>query len=488
MFEQVPRTTPFLTADAEAFFAGKVEGDSPRGDTVFMSTLRALMAPKLGREDFTPIRAVFTAAYTAYGDSDTDLCGAAVSQVNLTARNTLYVVSIGKDRERSGKMLDAVSRVLPARASGWEEARKFREYFNRGQKICGAYFHNVENRTGILFIDRISTPRLQVISQLIPSMLPWYFPDQASVTEQGMELLKALSEPEPDHWMEVLQKMTAAIDFRTDRIRSLLSDFEVNGDKNALQSLERNQEDLRKQIEDHRRAISDIYESIRDQETRILGLRQRIEDGNTGDTPLVQFFIRSKNVELVSARGNTLCYRVSATIGGPRGAGGGCYEKSAAEGVIENLRSVVYGGVQRDKREALQRVLRGIFLLEKYRLRMVGTFRLRICGTLNAESGEDYPAGYETMLPNPHLFHYGCTGSFQDGFDAYMERGNYRAAVSASCVAAGSLNWNDGSVMGMFGPDMVSDWNRQILEKPDGTLISPKDAAEEMENEEKEGK
>ena len=483
MFEQIPSSTPFLTEDAESFFTGKVEGEAPRTDTVFLSTLRALLLGKLEREDFTSIRAVFTSVYLTTSDNDVQLFNSAISQVNLTARNTLYVVSMGMNKETAGKTLNAVSRVFPTRGAGWEEAKKFREYFDRGQKITGAYFHNVDNRTGILFIDRLSNPRLQVIAQLIPSMLPWYFPDHASITEQGMELLKALTEPTPDHWLRVLQEIAGQIDFRTDRIRSLLSDFEVNGDKNALQSLVKQQEDLRKQIEDHRRSIDEIYESLRDQEIRILGLRHRIEDGNTGDTPLVQFFLRSKNVDLVSARGSTLNYRVFATIGGPsRDPGAGYYEKAVAEAVIGNTRSVVYGDVARDRREALQRVLRGIFLEEKYRLRMVGTFKLRVGGTLNAVGGEDYPAMYDTMLPNPHLFHYGCTGSFQDGFDAYMSRGNYRGAVSASCVAVGSLNWNDGTVMGCFGKDMMESWNRRILEKPDGTLITPKEAAKEMED------
>lgn len=468
MFENIPRSTAFLSADADAFFENRIDGLSWCHDTVFMSTLRALMSRKMDHDPH--IRVTYANRMGLNTSSGTAMYNAAVSMIDLKARNTLYIVALNANMETSYEFLKAISERIDA---AFMEVKKVGQYYDHTKKIAARYYVNLAAQTGVLFLDKITKPRLQCLASQIPTFLPWYFPDRESVTDQEMEMLKALSEPTYDHWLSVVEEIASRCDYRREYVRKVLQGFEVSGDKQTIELKEAAIGENLARIENARHQITEWYSKIREMSDLIAGIRKRMEEYGGGESPLMQFFINSKNLDIKSVSGRTLVYTVKSTVQ--------IYDEFAAETYIGNINSNVYM-VPAGRKTDLQRILRAVFVDKTLKLRMCGAFQLTIGGILEAKKNHPFGPEYDTYLPNPHLQHYACTGGYDDMLDKLMQKNSFAAAVSQSILAAQTVNWSDHTVMRSFGPDLIDGWDRKIFEKADGTLVS----AEEFIREEKE--
>lgn len=469
MFENIPRSTAFLSPDANAFFEGRIDGDSWCHDTVFMSTLRALMSRKMDQDPH--IRVAYANRMGSNTSNSAAMYTAAVSMTNLKAKNTLYIVALNAPMETSYEILKAISERIDA--AGFMEVKKVGQYYDHTKKIAARYYVNLAAQTGVLFLDKLTKPRLQCLASQIPTFLPWYFPDRASVTDQEMEMLKALSEPTYDHWLSIVEEIASHCDYRREYICKVLKGFEVSGDEQTIELKEAAIGENLTRIENARRQITEWYDKIREMSDLIAGIRKRMEEYGEGESPLMQFFINSKNLDIKSVSGRTLAYQVKSTVQ--------IYDEFAAETYIRNLNSNVYA-VPAGRKADLQRVLRAVFVDKTLKLRVCGAFQLTIGSILQAKKNQSFGPEYDTYLPNPHLQHYACTGGYDDMLDKLMQKNSFAAAVSQSILAAQTINWSDHTVMRSFGPDLIDSWSRKIFEKADGTLVS----AEEFIREEKE--
>ena len=471
MFEMTPRTTPFVDSAANAFFENKVDGDMWCHDIVFLSTLRALMSRKMDQDPH--IRIVFPGRFTPSSRDDSTVFAALTGQISMRSRNTLNIVSLNMSKEEADKLLTSVSKVISEKAPGFTEVRKFRDYYDSEKKIVGRYYVNLENRMGILFLDKLSKQRMQVIAMQIPSLLPWFFTDRSSVNDEELELLKSLREPTYDKWLSILQKIAERCDYRKARIRSLLTGFEEAGDKKDIESRENQIANLMSKIEDARMNINAWFNQIREATDMINGIRLRMEQNSGGDSPLMQFFINAQNLEVTGASNRELHYKVKSTVQ--------VYDEFVAESNIDNFRSNIYCNVG-EKKKDVQKLLKAVFLDKSLKLRVCASFCLYLGQTLRSESHVSFGADYDTYLPNPHMQYFGCTGGYDDRFDKMVRNGSLAGAVSQSLIALQTINWSDSIVMKEFGKELVTFWNRKVFEKPDGTLVS----AEEFTNETKE--
>ena len=113
---------------------------------------------------------------------------------------------------------------------------------------------------------------------------------------------------------------------------------------------------------------------------------------------------------------------------------------------------------------------------------------LRICAAytadmrtgLNALKNCSFPAESKTYLPNPHIQQFGCIGTYAGRFQEYMQRKDYVGAIDQAAVSARNLNFYDSPVIGALAKDL-SNTAIKCMEKPDGSLLTPKEAIIELE-------
>ena len=91
-----------------------------------------------------------------------------------------------------------------------------------------------------------------------------------------------------------------------------------------------------------------------------------------------------------------------------------------------------------------------------------------------------FPHESRTYFPNPHIQGFGCIGSYGGLFQVSMQKRDYVGAIDQAVVSARNINFYDSAVIGAFARDF-SRTSIKCLERPDGTLLSPKEAIKELE-------
>ena len=115
-----------------------------------------------------------------------------------------------------------------------------------------------------------------------------------------------------------------------------------------------------------------------------------------------------------------------------------------------------------------------------YKLRICAAYTADMRAGLNPRRSYSFPPESHTYLPNPHIQAHGCIGSYYQRFQEYMQRKDYVGAIDQAVVSARSLNFYDSTVMATFAHSL-SGSGLYCIEKPDGTLLMPREAISELE-------
>jgi hypothetical protein len=128
----------------------------------------------------------------------------------------------------------------------------------------------------------------------------------------------------------------------------------------------------------------------------------------------------------------------------------------------------------------MEKLYRAIFSERKYKLRLCAAYRADIRLGLTAIKSYVFPSESSTYLPNPHIQNHGCIGGYAERFQEYLQKRDYVGAIDQAVVSARNLNFCDSTVIKMFA-NKLSTTGIKCIEKPDGTLLSPREAIRELE-------
>jgi hypothetical protein len=117
-----------------------------------------------------------------------------------------------------------------------------------------------------------------------------------------------------------------------------------------------------------------------------------------------------------------------------------------------------------------------------YKLRMCCAFVADMKSGLRGLANYRFPSESDTYLPNPHIQFYGCTGTYSARFAEYMKKHDYVGAIDQAVVSGRNINFYDSAVISLFVKNLSAS-NTKCIEKADGTLLTPKEAINELEGE-----
>jgi len=339
------------------------------------------------------------------------------------------------------------------------------------RKAKALFYTDKTGRNTIIFAERLELKHFHVLQMLIPKYLPSLF-DNSPLSEQETLLLKSLGNKSAVEYEILIEKFAREFDIRTEIIRSKLTGFETVFEKLRA-------DEIRKEIQSHKDdynhylfMIREVSNKIQESTYTLAGLESTINE-HSNDSELMEYFMCNKNLSLVRVVGTIIEFVAHGYADN--------YDIDAFEQYVPNHKGYMYSGLHPDvSKHQMEKLYRAIFSENKYKLRICAGFTADIKSGLKGLRSYIFPPESQTYLHNPHIQEYGCIGTYEGRFIEYMQKRDYVGGIEQAIVSARNLNFYDSTVMAYFAAEL-SCTTISCLEKPDGTLLTPKKAISELE-------
>lgn len=476
MFKTSIASTPLTTDAANAYFQN-ICGEHFGNDNSFLATLRALVAPRIKENE---------RIYLRFGQSDfnnTALASAPADRVVRAicgdydldeAREYIIVHSFRSDQESNLANLRLIETKFTSCYEGYYRLDKVKAFYHKSFGVdC---YINPERRNVIVFVDNLDTKKLHYLQVSILAFLPWYFDPNVGVSEIEMELLYSLRETSAEKYQSCIARIAETYDFKSARIRQLLSGFETRYEKMECERVRRDIEVIDDNIRQFNEQIGVLYGRRNDTCIKLMGLERKIAEGGE-DSEIMEYFLCNHKLYLEDVTERDMYFAVKEYLS--------YFDREMAERAINNMSSFVYphgdrthNGITRDE---MKKLMTEIFIKEEpqLRIRFCAAYRFDLNGNVSAQSRHYFDnyefAGY---MPNTHIDRYNCMGGYERTINQLLERRDYIGALEQCIASCKSLNWGDSPVMTEFMSTMWGDsgYNNRCIELPNGRVVQPAEA------------
>lgn len=482
MFRDVVTQTPFVGGAAETYFSSRIPYTGYNNDISFISTLRALVFTRMGKDEtiavhFTSshhsaetykshgpekvIRAMYDDCF--YGNGDMVIHNITGTPDNITVN----FINLEHSFMNAYPQFIRIDKVTD---------------FFRNQFMCQCYVAP-ESKQVVIFVESLNIRKMHYLQCGIFAFLPWYFDPSVGVSEDEMELIKSLREKTSEKYLACLDKMAEKYDFRTAHITTMLKGFETRFEQIEAQKTSQNIERKLRDI----RAIEDQLESLfrdkRELEIKLLGLETKISEEND-ESEIMEYFLCNKKLSLGYVNDNSMVFAVSDYLQ--------YFDEDMAKTMIDNPRSYVYipDGMACNnfiKAEDMKRLMYAIFIDQTLRIRFCSAYEFCFGEYVRPVAEYTYGSEMRECMPNPHIDRYRCIGNYERTINNCIRENDYIGALEQAIASCKSLNFGDSTVMKefmrrMYGIDGYS--KNKCVELPDGKVVTPKEAAEWLKEQE----
>ena len=344
-------------------------------------------------------------------------------------------------------------------------------------------FVNPKKKQVVIFVDSLNTRKMHYLQCAIFAFLPWYFDPKAGVSQDEMELIQSLREKTPESYERCMAKIASKYDFRSVRIRSLLSGFETRFDKMELDRVSRTIMDLNRSMDDLSRKFAEKLRQKNEADIRYMGIQQKIEN-STDESEIMEYFLCNKKLIIEDVDDSALSFVCSDYLT--------YFDEDMAKRFIENERSYLYRPDGRDmshivSKEDMKKLATAIFIDQTLKMKLCAAYLLELNGRVRGIRSHSYPTECNVCMPNPHIDRYDCLGNYERAINECLRNNDYVGAVEQCIASCKSLNFADSIVMGVFvnrlyGRDGYS--NNKCIELPDGRCVNAVDAVAWMKEQE----
>lgn len=481
MFKSVINSTPLVSDAANSFFQN-IRGDYFQRDVTFVSTLRALVAPRMADGDSITLSFSET-SYTVGNVRNNStravvnaICGHSYAAKGYTGQIQIHNFE-SQSQEDNYACLELMKSSFEQQYEGWHRLNKVTDFFRKTfYVLC---FINPEKKSVYIFADRMDVKKMHYLQCSIFAFLPWYFDPEAGVSESEMELINSLREKKSDKYEDCIVRIASQYDFRTQRIRNLLAGFETRYERQECEAVRRQ---IQEYIDEIQRLDSQIGECLRyksDKEIRLLGLEAKIAQGDTEDSEIMEYFLCNNKLVLEEVTDTYMVFSCMDYLT--------YFDEDMAKQMIDNKRSYVYRPNGRAcnnfiQEDDMKKLMYAIFIDQMLRIKMCCAYRFELNGSVSGLSGHRYGYEFRECTPNTHIDRYSCMGNYKRTINQLLTNHDYIGAIEQCIASCKSLNFADSTVMEEFMRRLygISDYevNIRCIELPDGKVVTPKEAVE----------
>ena len=477
MFKQVIRNTQLTTDAANSFFQ-HIVGESFQYDVSFLSTLRALVAPRMKEGEYIYL-SFYQTNYSAQqlGEYSTRNAVRNVCDLDDIEDGRIIIHNFCNTSQDSNfAWMELMKSTLESVYPGWHRMEKVTDFFKKSfYSLC---FVNPDKKSVIVFVDNMDIRKMHYLQCSIFAFLPWYFDPKLGVSKIEMELIESLREKTQTRYEDCIAKIAEQYDFRTARIRQLLAGFETRYESMECDKVRREIQNCIDYIDRLNNEIGDYLRAKNDFEIRLLGLETKIANGSD-ESEIMDYFLCNDKLVLESVTNDSMVFVVKTYLE--------YFDEDLAEQVIRNEASYVYRPNGRGcnniiPAEDMRMLMTAIFLDQKLRIRFCAAYKFNMNGSVSAVSRYGFGAECRDCTPNTHIDRFSCLGNYQRSINELLKHHDYIGAIEQCSASCKSLNFNDSPVMQEFMRRMygISDYqdsiNTRYIELPDGTVVTPVDA------------
>lgn len=477
MFKQVIRNTQLTTDAANSFFQ-HIVGESFQYDVSFLSTLRALVAPRMKEGEYIYL-SFYQTNYSAQqlGEYSTRNAVRNVCDLDDIEDGRIIIHNFCNTSQDSNfAWMELMKSTLESVYPGWHRMEKVTDFFKKSfYSLC---FVNPDKKSVIVFVDNMDIRKMHYLQCSIFAFLPWYFDPKLGVSKIEMELIESLREKTPTRYEDCIAKIAEQYDFRTARIRQLLAGFETRYESMECDKVRREIQNCIDYIDRLNNEIGDYLRAKNDFEIRLLGLETKIANGSD-ESEIMDYFLCNDKLILESVTNDSMVFVVKTYLE--------YFDEDLAERVIRNEASYVYRPNGRGcnniiPAEDMRMLMTAIFLDQKLRVRFCAAYKFNMNGSVSAMGSHRFGAECRDCTPNTHIDRFTCLGNYSRSINELLKRHDYIGAIEQCSASCKSLNFNDSPVMQEFMRRMygISDYqdsiNTRCIELPDGTVVTPVDA------------
>ena len=481
MFRQTINQTA-LTSDAANSYFEHIRGDDFHGDFSFLSTLRALIAPRMSDGESLYLR-FDNSNYnenTISGTPPKRLITSMCHNFDINQSGIVYIHSVQSGRQEDNTAcLDVIKSNFARVFTGWHRLPRVSDLFrSQFYTLC---FVNPELKSVVVFVDTLSLSKMHYLQCAILGFFPWYFSPEKGVSKDEMDLINTLRAKDPNEYSACIARLAERYDFRTARIKQQLAGFETLYEK---QELDRTKNEIARVDSNITRLNEDIGRQLtsrRELEIRYLGLEAKIAAGSES-SEIMDYFIHNKRLNLDYANTRTLAFTVKDYIS--------YFDEDAAKRAIDNPNSFVYLPGREDctryiPAEKMKELMYAIFIDQIIRIRVCAAYQFNLDGNVSGHSHYSFGAEYMNYMPNPHIQEYSCIGTYANPINRALQNHDYITALEQTIASAKTINFGDGIVMADFmkslygiGGNAGERARRKWFELPDGTCVTSFQAAD----------
>lgn len=476
MFQTVIAKTPLTSDIANEFFAN-IAGNKYGRDNSFIATLRAIVAPRMKEDDVLFLRI----GYSSHSESAAKSAGSnrvvkaiCDEYAPNSDKNNITIHSLNGGNGDIAESFRAINESFSDLYPGYHKLDKVREFYRRSFAVeC---YVNPDLKSVMLFVESLDNKKFHYLQVSVLAFLPWYFDPNDGVSELEMELLYSLRETTPDKYLDCLSRIAEQYDFRTMRIKKLLTGFETKREKAERESVVNSIGSIDYEINELNARIRQLLIDRDGKCLRLLGLDKKISE-TRNDSEIMDYFLCNKKLSLENVTNTEVYFSVCDYLS--------YFDPEIAEAAIENPNSFVYCvdgekyiGISAAK---MKRLMKEIFVKEEPRLhiRLCAGYKIDLRGSSRALLHHEFPDEFKQALPNPHIDRFECLGNYTITMNELLMEHNYIGVIEQCIASCKSLNWGDSCVMEEFMRAMWgTDDNKRkcCIELPDGRMVTPADA------------
>ena len=278
----------FTSIAANNLFRDKVIGGqyvrNGTYDFSWLSTARALVAPRMSEEDGCFEIQCRRATYNSTSYANVDYMASAISNISNVdvgnTRNSLDIVDVVPRDGHASEAMDQIEIFAEAALRkfnpNWSKLDVITEFFRKAFKVL-CYVNPVKKQT-IIFAENLDFKKTHYLQICILTALPWYFNPAAgdTVSPDEMTLLMSLQEKDSSKYLSALQKIADGMDFEERYLQEALDGFEKYFETGRLNRLAAEISSINDDIASYYDSICDLKRRLREKEALRFGMMENM--------------------------------------------------------------------------------------------------------------------------------------------------------------------------------------------------------------------
>ena len=314
----------------------------------------------------------------------------------------------------------------------------------------------------------------QLFITLFPKIFSWYYPEELSEETKAFMRAVHIKSELPDEevtkiFVDHINKIYRGLFTRDFIIEKSLGGFENASHEKRIEEYEYRLKNLHNSISDYINSLNRLYREYDETSDILRGLKLNT---SKADGELIRFLKDHKNIAIgnVEREAGRIEYHIEDTLE--------FFDEKEFLDLYNNKKSYLYSGIEPDG--VVAKLLYAIFAERKALFRVSGEFTLSNMREVKMRDGIRYG---NNVIPNPHIYYYGCGGGNNQYYREYRERGDWELGMEQSIAATKNIWFGDSAVVPKFIRCILENMDALCIQMPEGNVVSPNEFIKMLEEE-----